>query len=142
LYEDAIKRCGVDIKICESDAYNILGAADSAIVASGTATLETAIIGTPFIITYRANFVNYIAYLIVAKKRVLGLVNWIAQSIVVPELLQYDATPSKLAAATLGLLRDSARRSDMLAALKRVRESLGPPGASARAARAILPYVQ
>lgn len=72
LYESAVKNSGGGVKIVDGDAYNILSAADFAIVASGTATLETAIIGTPFIITYKTNLINYIAYKIVAKSKILG----------------------------------------------------------------------
>ena len=111
-------------------------------MASGTATLETAIIGTPFIITYKTNLINYIAYKIVAKSKVLGLVNWIAGKVIVPEFLQYDATPEKLSRAALEIIRDDSKRSAMIAEMKKVRDSLGSPGASKRAARAILPYLQ
>ncbi|MDP3791022.1 MAG: lipid-A-disaccharide synthase [Candidatus Omnitrophota bacterium] len=142
LYESAINGLGVTIKICDADAYNILSVADFAIVASGTATLETAIIGTPFIITYRTGLINYIAYKMVAKIKILGLVNWIAGKVIVPEFLQYNATPEKLAKASLEILRDSSKRSAMIAELKKVKDSLGAPAASSRAAQAILPYLQ
>jgi lipid-A-disaccharide synthase len=142
LYESAIGNHGLNIRISDGDAYNVLNASDFAIVASGTATLETAIIGTPFIITYRTNIINYIAYKIVAKIRVLGLVNWIAGKIIVPEFLQYDATSEKLAKAALEIIRDTSKKSAMIAELKKVKDSLGTPGASSRAARAILPYLQ
>ena len=141
LYESAIKGCGVDIKISDGDAYNILSVAGFAIVASGTATLETAILNTPFIIIYRSNLVNYVAFRIVAKRKMLGLVNWIADKFIVPELLQYDATPEKLARASLDIIRSGSKRSEMLAELKKVKEGLGSPGAEVRAAQSILPYL-
>jgi len=142
LYESAIKDSGINIRISDGDAYNILSVAGFAIVASGTATLETAIIGTPFVITYRVGLINYIAYKIVAKSKILGLVNWIAGGIIVPELLQYDATPQKIAQASLEIIRSGSRRAEMLAELKKVKDSLGEAGASSRAAAAILPYLQ
>jgi len=143
LYESATKHSGViNIRLADGDAYDILSVSGFAIVASGTATLETAIIGTPFVITYRTNLVNYIAYKIVAKIKILGLVNWIAGRIIVPEFLQYDATPEKLAGASLEIIRSGSKRTEMLAELKKVRDSLGAPGASSRAAAAILPYLQ
>lgn len=142
LYESAVKDSGAGVKIVDGDAYNILSVADFAIVASGTATLETAIIGTPFIITYKTNLINYIAYKIVAKSKVLGLVNWIAGKVIVPEFLQYNATPEKLSRAALEIIRNDSKRSAMIAELKKVKDSLGSPGASQRAARAILPYLQ
>jgi len=142
LYEHTIKdHPEANIKILEAGVYNILSVANFAIVASGTATLETAIIGTPFVITYRTNFINYIAYKIVARIKILGLVNWIAGKVIVPELLQYDATAGKLANASLEILRNDKKRFEMIAELNRVKSSVGAPGASSRAARAILPYL-
>ena len=142
LYEEALKASMLDIKIIDGDAYNILSVSDFAVVASGTATLETAIIGTPFVITYKVGLINYIAYNIVAKIKVLGLVNVIAGRVIVPELLQYDATPEKIARESLEILRDGSKRAAMISALALVKSSLGTPGASQRAARAILPYLQ
>ncbi len=142
LYKSAVVDSGADVKIIDGDAYNILSVADFAIVASGTATLETAIIGTPFIITYKTNLINYIAYKIVVKNKILGLVNWIAGKVIVPEFLQYNATSEKLARAALEIIRDDSKRSAMIAELKKIKGSLGSPGASHRAALAILPYLQ
>jgi lipid-A-disaccharide synthase len=141
LYEETLKGSPLDIKIVDGDAYNILGVSDLAIVASGTATLETAIIGTPFVITYKVSLVNYIAYKIVAKIKELGLVNVVAGRIIVPEFLQYEATPEKIARGSLEILRDSSKRTAMISELERVKSSLGAPGASMRAAGAILPYL-
>ena len=142
LYEKALKGSPLDIRIADGDAYNILSVSDFAVVASGTATLETAIIGTPFVITYKVGLINYIAYKIVAKIKVLGLVNVIAGRVIVPEFLQYDATPEKIARESLEILRNGTKRSTMISELARVKSSLGTPGASQRAARAILPYLQ
>ena len=141
LYEEVLKGSTLDIRIVDGDAYNILSVSDFAVVASGTATLETAIIGTPFVITYKVGIINYIAYKIAAKIKVLGLVNVIAGRVIVPEFLQYDATPEKIARESLEILRDGSKRAAMISALARVKSSLGAPGASQRAARAILPYL-
>jgi lipid-A-disaccharide synthase len=141
LYEGFIRN-NKDIRIADGDTYNILNASDFAIVASGTATLETAIIGTPLIIVYKANFLTYILYRIVATTRFLGLVNVIANRCVAPELLQYDATPEKIAGRTVEMLSDEKKISAMRGDLKFVASALGVPGASLRAAQAILPYLQ
>jgi len=142
LYEEALKGSGSNIKVVDANAYNILSVSDFAIVASGTATLETAIMGTPFVIMYKVGLINYIAYKIVAKTKVLGLVNVIAGKLVVPEFLQYDATPKKIAKGAVEILRNESKKSTMLTELARVKSSLGAPGASLRAAHAILPYLQ
>ena len=141
LYGKGVKDSGLDIRIVDGDTYNILSVSDFAIVASGTATLEAAIIGTPFVITYKVGLINYIAYRIVAKTKILGLVNVLAGRVIVPELLQHDATPEKIARESLKILRDGAKRAAIVSELARVKSSLGAPGASMRAAREILPYL-
>jgi len=142
LFDDALKDTRLDARVISGDTYNILGASDFAIVASGTATLETAIMGTPFIITYKASLINFLAYKLVAKIHFLGLVNIIAGKEIVPEFLQYDATAENLAGASLDIMRNGGKRSAMVEELKKVKDSLGSPGASERAAGAILPYVK
>lgn len=141
LYDEVLKGKSLDARIIDGDTYNILSISDFAIVASGTATLETAIMGTPFVIAYRVGLINYIAYKIVAKIKVLGLVNVIAGRIIVPEFLQYNATAKKIARESLEIMRNDTKRSAMVTELERVKSSLGDPGASQRAARAILPYL-
>ncbi|MFA6142619.1 MAG: lipid-A-disaccharide synthase [Candidatus Omnitrophota bacterium] len=138
LYEDAIKSSNLDIRIADNDTYNILTAADFAVVASGTATLETAIIGTPFVMIYRVNLLTYMLYKIVSTTKFIGIVNIIAGKEVVPELLQYEMTPENIAAEVLKLMSDEDKKTKMLEGLKRVRASLGTSGASLRAAEEIL----
>ena len=142
IYKNAVKDLSLDIKIAEADTYNVLGASDFAIVASGTATLETAMIGTPFLIAYRVNLFTYIVYKFVAKTRFVGLVNVMAAREVVPELLQFNATPEKIAQKTVEVLSDKKRLSNMREEFGRVRSSLGGPGASFRAAKSILPLLK
>ena len=142
LYEDAAKDYGLDIRIVDGDTYNILGAADFAVVASGTATLETAIIGTPFVITYKANLLTFLLYKFVARIKHVGLVNIIANREIVPEFIQFDAAPEKIAGAALEYLNDKEKISGMVNDLKDVGLSLGAPGAHMRAARAILQFLE
>jgi lipid-A-disaccharide synthase len=141
LYEGSTGKYG-EIGIAEGDTHNILNACDFAIVASGTATLETAIIGTPLIIVYKANLLTYILYHIVSTIRFLGLVNVIANREIAPELLQYDATPENIARRTVEILYDEKKMSAMRADLKLAASTLGSPGAGPRAARAILSFLQ
>jgi lipid-A-disaccharide synthase len=141
LFAGAVNASRADVRIASGDTYDILAASDLAIVASGTATLETAMIGTPFVIIYKAHLLTYLAYLAVSRTPFLGLVNVIAGKSVVPELLQYNATPRRIAEAALAIMSNDAKRKEMRGALKAVASSLGPPGASLRAARAILPFL-
>lgn len=103
-------------------------------VASGTATLETALFGTPLVVLYRTGWLNWeVARRLVRLPRI-GLPNIVAGEEVAPELLQGALTPATLAAAVAPWLDDPARREAQRARLAKVREQLGPPGASARAA--------
>jgi len=138
LYRKALQASDIDAKLIEGGAYDLVGSSDLALVASGTATLETAIIGTPLVITYKVGLGTLIAYNLVAKTRFLGIVNIIADKEIAPEFLQYDATPENIAAKLLELIRDKAKLSAMRDELAKVKSSLGAPGASMRAARAIL----
>jgi lipid-A-disaccharide synthase len=120
-------------------AHQVMAASDLLLIASGTATLEAGIIGTPMIVTYRVSPLTWlVARLLVRGIRYCSLVNLVADREVVPELLQKDVTPATIAAKALTLFREGglARIADELA--KDVRPLLGAPGASTRAAEAIL----
>lgn len=107
-------------------------------VCSGTATLETAFFGVPMIVVYRASRLT--AFLVRKLIRVscIGLVNLVAGKQIVPELLQEQFSPARLADLTAQLLGDAAALDRLKHDLSVVREKLGPPGASQRAAQLIL----
>jgi lipid-A-disaccharide synthase len=103
-------------------------------VASGTATLETALFGTPMCVVYRTGRLNYaIARRLVTLERI-GLPNIVAGEAIVPELLQDRLTSERLAATLAPWLDEPRERAAASARLARVRERLGGPGASRRAA--------
>ena len=137
LYEDAVKDCGLDIRMANGDTYNVVGASDFAIVTSGTATLETAVIGTPLVIVYKAKLLTYIIYKFVATVQFLGIVNIIAGREIAPEFLQYDATPRNISDTVVSILSDKKKLTAMREELAGVKASLGSPGASLRAANAV-----
>lgn len=142
LYEDAVRSsAGADIRIVEGDTYNIVGHSDLAIVASGTATLETALLGTPLVITYRTHPVTAFLARLVAKVDLIGLPNIIAGSMIVPEFVQEDATSEKIAGGALLILKDENTKAAMKRSLAAVKTSLGGGGASLRAAKAVIPYL-
>jgi len=128
----------VNIDLIEGDVYNLLSSADFAVVASGTATLETAIIGLPHIIVYSTNPVTaYIARAIM-KVDHLGIANIIAGRRIVPELWQEEVTPENISKLVLDLLSDKTKLSAAKSDLAAVKTSLGSSGASLRAARSVL----
>ncbi len=138
LYKGIADMFDLDIRIIDDDIYNALNVSDFAIAASGTATLEAAIIGTPMVIIYRANFITYVIAKSIANVSSLGLVNIISGEGVVPELLQFDARPQRIAEVVLGFLKDDDKREAMVGKLKKVKGLLGSPGASRRAAESVL----
>jgi len=137
-FEKEIRRAGLGAVVIEGDTYNALFASDFAIVASGTATLETALIGTPFIITYKTNPVTWMIAKRIVQVKYVGIVNIVAGRQIVPEVLQYEATPENLAAASLEILGNPERLQRMKADFTQLHTLLGPPGASSRAAASIL----
>lgn len=142
MYKEALCGSTFEYRLVESDLHNIVAASDLAVVASGTATLETAILGTPLVIVYKANLLTYALYRLVRTIPFLGIVNVIAGRQVAPELLQADMTPEKIAGKVAELLGDPVALQAMRAELAGIKASLGAPGASSRAARAILPLLQ
>ena len=104
--------------------------AEVAMVASGTATLETALIGTPHILVYKTSAFTYWFARSVVKIAYIGLVNIIAGRTVCPEILQYEATPDRLASETAKLMADTLDRRAMLEGYAEVRQLLGEKKAS------------
>lgn len=142
MYENALKGTRFDYKLVEGDLHNIVAASDFAVVASGTATLEVGMIGTPLIVVCKTSLLTYILYNVVTDTHFIGLVNIIAGKEVAPELLQYGMTPKNIAAGIEAALSDPAKLAAMRRDLESIKSSLGPGGASMRAARAILPLLK
>jgi lipid-A-disaccharide synthase len=129
---------GKNIRFIENDTYNTLAAAELAVVASGTATLETAIIGTPMIIVYRASSLNWRLFRPLINVPYVGMPNLIAGREIAPELLQNDLNPQRLAGLIAEMLDDQSRLARLRSCLTDVREKLGESNASERAALRVL----
>src|SRR5262249_46302063 len=119
----------------------VLASADLAFVASGTATLEAALCGTPMIVVYRTSAVSHAIAKALVRLRWIALVNIVAGEPVVPELLQERLTGGNLQREAETLLGDPERLAGMKRSLARVARELGPPGASSRAAAFVLSAV-
>ncbi len=137
----------VPVRIVPDLASEVMAASDVLLVASGTATLQAAIVGTPMVLAYRVSPLTYrlARWLIranrtglVAQLGCIGLVNIVAGRRIVPELLQGAASGARLREAAARLLDDGAEAETMRAALRKVRAALGEPGASRRAAALVL----
>jgi lipid-A-disaccharide synthase len=117
---------------------DVLAVADVAVTASGTATVQAALHGRPMVVVYRLSPVTYALGRRFVHVDTFAMVNLIAGRRIVPELIQEDCTPENIAREVLCLLTDAHRFEQTRAALGDVRERLGSPGASARAAEAVL----
>ena len=124
----------VEIKVIQGDVHEILGICDVALVASGTATLDTAIMGVPMVIAYKVSLVSYWAARVIVKVPHIGLVNLVAGEEVVPELIQHEVTAERLARESEIILEDREVMASMKNKLKEVKEGLGRGGASERTA--------
>lgn len=125
------------VRVVENQTYNALAAADAAIVSSGTATIEAALLNVPMVVIYRVTPLTALLAKPLVRTRFFSMVNLIAERPVVPELIQSDFTPQKVAREILHLLNDSPGRAELRVGLAEVRRRLGPPGAVERAADAI-----
>ncbi len=117
--------------------YETLAVADAAVVASGTATLETALIGTPMVILGKVAPLTAAYLRWFAPLRYVGLVNYVMGEVAVPELLQEQVTSANIARHITELLTDEAERTRLQTVYAAIRARLGEPGASARAAQAV-----
>ncbi len=137
--EDKVRPClenaPVDIRIGTTGTRELLKIADVALIASGTATLEAAITGTPMVIAYMVSPLTYIAARFLAKVPYIGLVNLVAGKAIVPELIQGEATGERLAEESLAILRNGRARENMKRELQAVKHQLGHGGAAKGAAR-------
>jgi lipid-A-disaccharide synthase len=127
-------RGDVPLRVVEGATYDALAAADLAIVASGTATVETALLGVPMVVVYRMTPATAWVARRVVRTPFFAMVNLIAGKRVVPELFQDDFTPERVAAESERLLGSAEARQEMQNDLALVRKGLGPPGAIERAA--------
>jgi lipid-A-disaccharide synthase len=129
------------VKVEVGQAHELMRHATLAITASGTATMECAFFGCPMIVVYKVNWLTYLVGRALVKVKWLGMPNVIAGRTVVPELLQHNAQPGRIAAMAIELLGDVSKREKMQQELAAVVSTLGGPGASRRAAELILKEV-
>lgn len=137
LLQNKIKESGLEVKITEGHNYDLFSVADLALATSGTVTLEAALCGLPSVIVYRTSALNaFIARLVINIPNI-GLPNIVAGRQILPELLQENFTPAKLAAAAVELLQPE-RRPQLETDLAYMKRRLGEPGAVERVAQLIL----
>jgi lipid-A-disaccharide synthase len=131
----------LDIRVLAENRYDLMAACDAAMAASGTVTLELAILGVPTVVAYRLSPRSYRLGRMLIKLPWFSLVNLIAGREVIPELLQDEVTPAALAGHLARLLREDTERDGMLQGLAEVKKKLGTPGAADRAATIALEII-
>jgi lipid-A-disaccharide synthase len=129
------------LRIVEGKTYDCIEAADFCLVASGTATLETSILQKPFAVIYKMNVLNYLLYRPQVRVPYIGMVNIVAKRKVVPEFIQFKARPKKISKVVLRILNNPSEIQRMKSDLAQVKSSLGEKGASHRAARIIVDFL-
>ena len=137
MLQGKIKASGLDVKITEGHNYDLFSVADLALATSGTVTLEAAMCGLPSVILYRTSAITAFIARRVINIPNIGLPNIVAGRQILPELLQEELTPAKLAATAVELLAPE-RRPQLEANLAYMKERLGEPGAVNRVAQLIL----
>ena len=138
--DEFIKRVATapPVSVVEGLTHEVMAAADVLLVASGTATLEAALLGTPMVVCYRVSRLTEMVGRLLKRIPWISLPNIVARRTVVPEILQADVTGARLAVEAELLLQDAPFATAQRASFKDLRERLGEPGVGERAARIIL----
>ena len=138
-YESWQQRTPLPLRFFPGRTHEVMAGADLLLVASGTATLEAGIIGTPMIVTYKVSVASWLMTLLLVQDiKFCSLVNLVAGRELVPEILQWKVTPSRIARAAVSLYRRGGLHEMARTLADELRHRLGQPGAAGRAADEIL----
>jgi len=124
-----------EFRVTQRDIYELMRHSHLMMVASGTATLESAIVATPFVTVYKTSFLTYLLARRMITIPYIGLVNVVAGRKIVPEFVQNQAGPEVIAAELLSFLKDEDKYNHLKGELGKIKGKLGEPGASRRAAQ-------
>ncbi len=137
LLQQQVERAELPVEIVSRERHAALASSHLALCASGTATLEVGLTGTPMVMVYRLSLWTYLMVRFLVRLPYASLVNLVLEAPVVPELIQRQASPDSIGRAAIAILRDRERVRRMRARLSELRGRLGEPGASGRAAAEI-----
>lgn len=127
-----------NVRLIRGATHEVMAHSDFALVTSGTATLETALLETPMVVVYRTSWLTYLLGRSLIQVKNIGLVNIVAGKMIVPECIQHRANAGILVRTALRLMDDTAAMETVRNELSLVRKKLGEPGASRRVAEHIL----
>jgi lipid-A-disaccharide synthase len=130
------------IPIIFNDTYNLVLNAKAAVVTSGTATLETALLKTPQVVVYKGNSISIAIARMLVNIKYISLVNLVMDDDVVKELIQEDCSGEKISAEIDLIMNDQSYRKHMLQNYEKLASRMGQPGASERAAELMIKYLK
>ncbi len=139
--EELLSRYNVEVRIVEGMTYDVMKVSDMIFAASGTATLEAAIVGTPMVVVYRVSPLSYMLGRMLIDMAHISLPNIVAGRRIVPELIQDEANPGRMVEEAFAILFGKGRAEEMRKDLMDVRDRLGGPGASVRTAEMVIDMV-
>lgn len=134
---DFLKKKNFDIQLLEDLTYDLMSHSDLLLVTSGTATLESAISCTPMIVIYRTSFLTYLLAKVLVKIPHIGMVNIVAGKKIVPEFIQSQVKPEKIADEMEKILKDNEEYKRIKIELDEMKTGLGEKGAYRRGARIV-----
>ena len=137
LLESFLTQTRLEIVLVENFTYDLMRYSDFLLVKSGTSTLEAAIIGTPFLVIYKTGFLTWLVARSLVKVPYIGMVNLICGKKIVPEFVQYDVKPEKIALEMYNFLTDKEKYLNTKEELSRVKERLGEKGGYKRGAEIV-----
>lgn len=138
LLQPLLRQGSLPVTLVKEQASEVMAVSDLVLVASGTATLQAAVVGIPMVLFYRTTAWEFWIASFFLRVKWIGLVNLVAGRSIVPELLQDEATGQRLYEEAIRILEDQSAYDEMKRDLAKVRAVLGQPGASTRAAEAVL----
>jgi lipid-A-disaccharide synthase len=141
LYQRECKKFTLDLRIIDGLTSDCLNMAEVSMVCSGSATLEAAIIGKPFVVVYKTSLFNYLLYRPQIKIPYIGMVNIVAGRKIIPEFIQFNASSKKIGESIIGLMQNPDYADQIKENLKSVKANLGENGASDRAAKLIFNFI-
>jgi lipid-A-disaccharide synthase len=141
IFRKIVSSYELPLRVISDMTYNGLSASDFALVCSGTATLETAVIGVPMVILYKVNFLTWAFIRFLIKIPYIGLVNVVQGKKIVEEFIQFDCYPKKICDYVIPLLQNRERLNRLKLGLLSVTDSLGRAGASGRAAQIVVDFL-
>lgn len=130
-----IEKGGIDVALVRDATYDLINASRLVVVASGTATLEAALLRKPMVVVYKTSWINYLIGKMLIKVKNIGMVNLVAREMIVPELIQAKVTADGIFREVIYILQDANRYKEMKEALRNVVRILGEKGASERVAK-------